>query len=67
MSDNILEFPVEHIVQEVICIRCKKRHIDVRPKNLWLKDCRCPKCHKKGFLIATGQILDDEDMDSADK
>jgi Zn finger protein HypA/HybF involved in hydrogenase expression len=67
LSDNILDFPVEHIVQEVICIRCKKRFIDVRPTSLWLKDCVCPKCHKKGFLIATGQILDDEDMDSADK
>ena len=60
MTENILEVPVEHITQEVICIRCKKRFIDVRPKKLWLKDCECPKCHKKGFLIATGQEIDEE-------
>ena len=67
MSDNILEVPVEQIVQEVICIRCKKRFIDVRPKKLWLKDCQCPKCKRTGFLIETGQIINDEDMDFADK
>lgn len=60
MSDNILEIPVECITQEVICIRCKKRFIDVRPKKLWLKDCQCPKCKRKGFLIATGQEIDEE-------
>lgn len=65
VQNNILEFPVPHIVQEVICIRCKKRFIDVRPEAVWLKDCECPKCHKTGFLIATGQIINDEDI--ADK
>ena len=58
----IIEFgnSKEHIVQELICIRCKKRFIDVRPTDVWLKDLQCPKCKKVGYLIATGQPLDKE-------
>ena len=57
----IIEFgeSKQHIVQELICIRCKKRFIDVRPEGAKLKDLQCPKCKKVGFLIATGEILEE--------
>ncbi len=60
-NENVIEMPYPHIVQELICIRCKKRFVSVRPNNgTWLKDLYCPHCNKKGFLIATGQELEDD-------
>ena len=49
-----------HIVQEVMCIKCLHRWIDVRPKTLWLKDCICPHCKESGYCISTGQVINDE-------
>ena len=60
MSDTVYEMPFPHIVQEVICINCNKRFINVRPTAVWLKECECPKCNQAGFLIATGQDLPDD-------
>ena len=61
MSDVILEMSHPYIVQELICIGCKKRSVNVRSNDgTWLKDLYCPYCEKKGFMIATGQELDDE-------
>ena len=50
---------MEHIVSELICIKCMERWIDVRPSNVWLKDVECPNCGK-GYVIMTGQELNDE-------
>ena len=47
-----------HIVQEVICLKCLFRYIVVRPSETLLKDLEC-KCGNKGFVIATGQELDE--------
>jgi hypothetical protein len=52
---------IPHIVQELMCIRCKKRFISVRPRDTWLKDLECPKCRKVGYIIATGQPLEQEE------
>jgi len=48
-----------HEVSEVICVRCCKRWISVRPKETLLKDIECPNCGK-GAVIETGQPLEDE-------
>lgn len=48
-----------YVVEELICVKCLKRFINVRPESLWLKDCHC-KCGKKGYLIKTGQELPEE-------
>lgn len=46
-----------HRVSEVICVRCGKRWISVRPEGTLLKDLECEKCGA-GYVIETGQILD---------
>lgn len=46
------------VVEEIICVKCLHRCISVRPKKTWLKNLGCPKCHKSGYIIGTGQILE---------
>ena len=45
MSDANKVIPIEakmpHKVSEVICVRCCKRWIDVRPEGTLLKDLEC--------------------------
>jgi len=52
-----IESNVPHIVQEVVCLSCISRWIDVRPESVWLKDIVCPHCGETGFVICTGQIM----------
>ena len=53
----------EHDVSEVICLKCYKRWIDVRPSTVWLKDLQCPKCKETGYVINTGQILELDEVE----
>lgn len=46
-----------HRVSEVICVRCGKRWISVRPEGTLLKYLECENCGV-GYVIETGQILD---------
>lgn len=48
-----------HEVAELICIKCYHRYIGVYPSTTLLKDLECENCGK-GFIIKTGQTLDDE-------
>lgn len=48
----------EHIITELICIRCCKRWISVRPATLLLSKMECPYCKAYGSVIMTGQELD---------
>lgn len=50
-----------HIVQEVICLSCLHRWIAVRPEGTLLKDLECPHCGKVGYVITTGQEIQEED------
>ncbi len=50
------EFP--HKVSEVICVRCLKRWIAVRPEETQLKDMECPGCRMTGGVIETGEELE---------
>lgn len=49
-----------HKVSEVICLKCLQRWIDVRPVGTALKSLECPCCHAVGYVIETGEELDDE-------
>lgn len=46
-----------HTVSEVICVKCSKRWIAVRPTDTLLKDLECEVCGE-GFVIETGQVID---------
>ena len=48
-----------HKVSEVICVKCGKRWLAVRPENVWLKDLECENCGA-GYVIETGQEIVDE-------
>lgn len=49
----------EHKVSMVICLKCYKRWIAVRPVGLRLVDIVCPNCELPGTVIETGEELDD--------
>lgn len=57
MIVNFEEY-LPHEVSEVICVKCGKRWLAVRPADVWLKDIECPNCGP-GFVINTGQALDE--------
>jgi Zn finger protein HypA/HybF involved in hydrogenase expression len=46
-----------HKVSEVICLKCLKRWLAVRPKQTKLKDLECPQCGEQGYVIETGETL----------
>lgn len=55
----IMEEKIPHTISEVICVRCCKRWIAVRPMWTLLKELECPNCGK-GAVIETGQVMDEE-------
>ena len=47
-----------HEVAELICLKCLNRAIHVYPEKVMLKHLQC-KCGETGFLIKTGQTLEE--------
>ena len=47
-----------HITHEVICIGCWYRWIAIHPLATLLKQLECPGCRVQGFVICTGQHLE---------
>lgn len=45
-----------HKVSEVICVKCCKRWIAVRPTTTKLKDLECPNCGQ-GYVVETGEEI----------
>ena len=57
-----IEEKMPHKVSEVMCVRCVRRWIDVRPVGVQLKDLMCPGCGETGGVIETGEdILEETD------
>lgn len=50
-----------HRVSEVICVKCTYRWLAVRPVTTLLKDLECPWCGKQGFVIETGEIINENE------
>ena len=48
-----------HKVSEVICVKCGKRWISVRPLRTLLKELECPNCGQ-GYVVETGESMYDE-------
>lgn len=62
MSDvKNFEDYVPSIVGETICLKCYHRWIAVIPERLLLKHVMCPECGEKGYVIATGQVILEDD------
>ena len=51
----------EQKVSMVICIKCLKRWIALRPIGVQLVDLVCPNCGLPGAVIETGEDLGDPD------
>lgn len=60
MTSRVFRFEegLPHVVSEVICVKCGHRQISARPEGTLLKDLECAGCHKQGFVIETGEIID---------
>ena len=52
-----IEENLPHKVSEVVCVKCGKRWISVRPEKTLLKELECPKCGR-GFVIETGEEME---------
>lgn len=50
-----------HLVQETVCLKCLYRWLDVRPEWTFLRQLECPGCGETGYVIATGEIIDDSE------
>jgi len=55
-----IESVMPHKVSEVICVKCHKRWIAVRPENTKLSDLECANCGA-GFVIETGEDVCQEE------
>ena len=49
-----------HLVGEVVCLKCLHRYIVCYPETTLLKELECGKCGEVGYIIATGQIIEEE-------
>ena len=49
---------IPHKVSEVICTKCLHRWVAVRPTTTKLKDLECAGCHKQGYVIETGEVVE---------
>lgn len=60
--DNTIEISDfrSHVVQEVMCWKCGKRWIAVRPEKTLLKELECPNGCERGYVFATGEIMEGE-------
>ena len=63
MIGKIIDFEayLPHDVFEAICTKCLHRYMCVKPVDTWLKDLECPKCGSKGYVIQTGQELEEKE------
>ena len=55
-----MEEEIPHKLSEVICINCKHRWLAVRPTATMLKYLECPCCHQQGYVIETGEDLEND-------
>ena len=58
-----IESNLPHIVEELMCINCKFRYIGTRSIRVKLKNIVCPKCNQVGFIISTGELIEQDDYE----
>lgn len=59
MPANAIPFEenLPHKFSEVICVKCLKRTVCVRPAGVLLKNLECETCGP-GFIIETGEAME---------
>lgn len=50
---------IPHLVHEAICLKCLYRFIVCYPEKTLLKELECGNCGEVGYVIATGQIIEE--------
>lgn len=60
-DDNILEFRKEglYTTAELICVNCLYRYIAVYLTATPLRELECPNCNTQGYIIQTGQVINE--------
>ena len=48
-----------HLVHEAVCLKCLYRFIACYPEKTLLKELECGNCGEVGYVIATGQEIDE--------
>ena len=48
-----------HLVHEAVCLKCLYRFIVCYPEKTLLKELECGNCGEVGYVIATGQIIEE--------
>ena len=58
---NIIDISANepHLVCETVCLKCFHRWVAVYPEKTLLKQVECPNCGAVGFVINTGQYLEE--------
>ena len=59
---DISEYIQEHTphnVGELVCLKCLNRWTGVWPANVLLKRLACPYCKRPGYVILTGERVDE--------
>jgi hypothetical protein len=54
-----IEEGMPHRAAELICIKCGVRGMHIWPSKLKLCDLYCEGCGVKGFLICTGEVIEE--------
>lgn len=58
MTVTHIEQRIPHTVSEVMCVRCVRRWVSVRPEAVKLKELVCPCCEQAGAAVETGERID---------
>lgn len=55
-----IEANLPHTVSEIICVKCHHRYICARPTSCTLNKLECAGCEEIGYMIETGEIMEED-------
>ena len=59
-----IEKNLPHTLAELMCVSCLNRWVGAFPSEKWLDELECPHCFRTGFIINTGQKLDEKILEA---
>lgn len=57
--NDYIEEHTPHLVHEAVCLKCLYRFIVCYQEKTLLKELECGNCGEVGYVIATGQIIEE--------